>query len=107
MTNFDKCSFTKYYISFNDFSTWMRRIGRSVLGGSQTWRVSFSLAEVTLAKSLTGPQRRCFLLIKFIFKDVIEQLACNDEKVFGMESAEAEDREFYLGSFSLNFHICK
>jgi len=45
--------------------------------GSETshleWRLSFSLAETELARNLTPVQRRCYLLVKSIIKD----LKCN------------------------------
>ena len=101
MTDLDKVLHT---FVFEILSTWFKRNCRLALfGGGQTWRVSFSLAEKTLAKSLTGPQRRCFLLIKFIFKDIIKRLVHNEE-VLGIKLAD--DREFYFSSFSLHFHIC-
>lgn len=37
------------------------------------WRLSFSLAEVLLARSLTAVQRQCYLLVKNLIKD----LKCN------------------------------
>lgn len=37
------------------------------------WRLSFSLAEILLARSLTAVQRQCYLLVKNLIKD----LKCN------------------------------
>ena len=66
------------------------------------WRISFSLSEKILAQSFTMPQRRCFLLVKSLFRCRSQNHRRELDDVFGDDDDESKKLfEFSVSGFML------
>ena len=63
----------------------------------QAWRISFSLSENVLTSSFTGPQRRCFLLLKMLINTTAKKINQEQKEKCG----EGNFQKFKFSSFLL------
>ena len=72
---------------------------------SPAWRISFSLAEKTLVKSFTFPQKRCFLLLKVLLHFQSRKVFKELESIYG--DSEDWDHTVKSQTFSVSSFLLK